>query len=483
MLAFIVSAPSDQGLSLLDTLIKFAMAHPVVTAFGSLLFIGMISNIFQRLNEGVPLADANDRKKAVFWYVAIMVAACLAARGLGERLYFIAFMLGSATAAAEIIGKFKDAPGKALSTQQAVWYLALNGAVSSFAVYVLLLMKWGSVEPLDRLKLVLTAGLGAMVVVRAKLFSSKIGDQDVSVGPEQILKVYLDFMEQDIDRIRAQRRIDFVRKTMDPLKFSEIHEYTLTMLDSAQTLTEERRKGIKESIEKIAAVANDENKSFSLGFLLSKEMGEDFVNKLYENPRPRWLTRAVIAEKPTTLVDKIKSTAKLMTYDSVNYFAFGSSMSSAVIRKRLGWGNREKFAQLTTPRPAILKGYRLMFSLVEPEDGPADVRANIVADPTQSVEGVVYRMSKQTVDFLDYKSNNSSRRPVTVELHEKDKDKPVEVEAEAYVVAAAGDPGTPSREYLGHMLDGAREHGLSPEYIAKLEQELAIVKSAAAAAA
>ena len=449
--------------STFESLGKLVQEHPVTAIVITVMVLGIVANIIEEVKKRTPATGA----KVVAGYVVVCLGAFAVARAAGEYLYFIAFLLGMATALAEIIGKFKDAPWKALRTSQAVWYLAFNGTVSAFAVYVLTLSGWKSVEPLERLKLVVAGGLGAMVVMRSKLFSGKVGDQDISFGPEQIVKVYLDFMERDIDRIRAQSRIDFVRETMEPLKFEEVKEYTLTMLDSAQTLSAEKRTEIKNGVGTIASsmdIAKPENKAFSLGFLLSKEMGEDFVRKLFEKPRPEWLSRAVIAERPTGLV------ARWLPDDSIYYFAFGSSMSSAVMRSRLGWkGDGDKFLQLTSPRAAKLKGFKLTYSLVTPNNGSPEAQANIVEDAQASVEGVVYRLSAQTLDFLDYNQSASTRRSVKV-LVTDEKGKEIGVDAQAYVSASVGESGRPTREYLRKMLEGAREHNLPQEYVSSLER-------------
>ena len=139
----------------------------------------------------------------------------------------------------------------------------------------------------------------------------------------------------------------------------------------------------------------------------------------------------------------------------------------------------DRFIQLTSPRSAMLKGFKMMFAVVQLDRGSPEVRANIIeSDPQSSVEGVVYRLSKATLEYLDFKASNSSRRSVKVIIKEKDKES--ELEAQAYVAASTGKVGFPTRDYLLQMLDGAREYGLSKEYIQILEEQVLKMSRAAA---
>src|SRR5439155_10631585 len=92
--------------------------------------------------------------------------------------------------------------------------------------------------PLDRMKVVVLAGTGSMLIMRSKLFNLKIGDEDVSFGPEQLVRVFFNFMDRAIDRVRAQSRIDFVTKTMNNIDCEKIYAYSRTILGAAQVLPE-----------------------------------------------------------------------------------------------------------------------------------------------------------------------------------------------------------------------------------------------------
>ena len=211
--------------------------NPVPAIFVTLLVLATSINVF----------------KATFysWYVLVLIVAFLLADEIGSRLYFYTFLLGMVTAFAESIGKFKDEPLKALQTYHAIFYHVFNGLVAVFALNVFILNGGAIATELDQLKAVLIAGLGSMLLMRSKFFDIKVKDEDVSFGPDQIIKVFLTFMEGAIDRVRAQSRVDFVKTRLANINFDSVTPYTETMLDSAQTLEENDRKDIAARINEL----------------------------------------------------------------------------------------------------------------------------------------------------------------------------------------------------------------------------------------
>lgn len=115
---------------------------------------------------------------------------------------------------------------------------------------------------------------------------------------------------------------------------------------------------------------------------------------------------------------------------------------------------------------AVLPGYRLTFSF------PARSRwlgtaADIEPDGTSSVEGALYHLSADITLMDDWEQGY---RRVAVEVRVPDGGEPVP--AWTYVAERKRPPGTSSEIYVGQMLKGARELGLSDGYIASLEEHL-----------
>ena len=400
-----------------------------------------------------------------FWYLVVMLIGFSAAFVTNNQLYFYCFMLGMITAFAEIIGKFSDEPLKSLSTPHALLYHLFNGVVAALALRFLLIFGASIATPADQLKVVMAAGLGSMVVMRSKLFNLKVGGEDVAFGPDQIVKVFFRFMEAAIDRVRAQSRVEFVKAKLKDIDFDAVYDYCNTMLDAAQALDSTEKDKAKKAIKEIKTgeIRDTQLRSYSLGFLLLNQMGEDFVSKLFDNAPPEWKIRAPIPEKKEErLIDKIPLIGSKA--QSILFMAYGSSMSSRRFRERLGWSDVEetKFAEITAPKKATLKGYRLEFN--KPRDDSADQEgfANIVDDANSSVEGVVYQLTQPALEYLDVVETGYKRTEVTVKVNDQD------VKAMVYVAEATRDGLKPGKELIDMMLEGANEHHLSDGYIQQI---------------
>jgi len=417
------------------------------------------------------------------WYFVLGFAAVIGSLVPQSSMYCIAFLLGMVTAFAEIISKFRDEPIKALGMPHALIYHLLNGVIATFALKILILFGVSIATPLDRLRTVMAAGLGSMLVMRSKLFNIKVGGEDVSFGPEQIIKIFFRFMEAAIDRLRAQDRIEFVKSKLGNVNPDKVFDYSLTMLLASQALEEKARKECRDGITALTTgefqTLAPQFKSYRLGFLLLDNMGEDFVSKVFKDIPPNWLLEAPLQEKQeTTIVDRV---ARLPLFPSppeetkqIPYFAYGTSMCSRVFRERLGskWKEMDEtyFREITMPKKAKLKGYKLAFTGTRPDSAEpglehvTDGLATMVkGEPDDSMEGVVYQLNKDVIEFLDLTEPGYHREKVKVDVDGST------VDAEAYIAERRREDSKPDREYLEFVMDGAREFELSPEYLQKIQ--------------
>ncbi len=183
--------------------------------------LGLLLGNFQMLSRSHHVKKSLRQMAIYVAYIMVLVLVWMSSPYEGashERLYFYTFLLGFITAFTEILGKFKDEPLRALETIQGFLYHVFNGAVAAFSFYMLQVFDAVALTTEgDRVKAVFFAGLGSMVIMRSKLFTARIDDEDVAIGPEQVIKVFFHFMEQAIDRVRAQARIDLVKTVMKNL--------------------------------------------------------------------------------------------------------------------------------------------------------------------------------------------------------------------------------------------------------------------------
>lgn len=141
------------------------------------------------------------------------------------------------------------------------------------------------------------------------------------------------------------------------------------------------------------------------------------------------------------------------------YFGYGSNMSGAIFCERRG------MRPLAT-RTARLEGYRLCFDLPV---GPGERGvANVEPEAGACTYGVLYLLTRTELDRLDHTEGvhfGAYRRiPVEVVTEEGTR-----LTAITYRSSRTDAGRKPSARYLQLLLDGAREHGLPPEYVRDLE--------------
>lgn len=415
--------------------------------------------------------EARKRYGFYIWYFIIIIVALIGSLSFFFRnegiyhLYFSAFLLGMATAFAEIISTFSDEPLKALQTPHAVLYHLMNGLIAVFALYVLIISGVKHTTSLDRMQIVFAAGLGSMLIMRSKLFNIKIGNEDISFGPEQVIKVFFRYMQTAIDRVRARSRIDFVKLRMHNIDFDKVHEYSLSMLLAAPlTLDEKSKKDCEEGILNLKDSSKDKQlKSYELGFILLNRMGEDFLNTLFEKPETSWLMGAPLPPKPDNSV--MEGFLELFSVgEEIPYMTYGASMSGEIFRKGMGWSDIEetRFYEMVKPRKCVLNGYRLVFNKPV-ADNPEQGKANIVKDDNGTVEGVLYDIPKISMDFLDLSAGGYVRKQAPVLVDKK------QIEAQIFVAETTREGLRPKREYIEEILEGARQHELSSDYQQQIE--------------
>lgn len=140
------------------------------------------------------------------------------------------------------------------------------------------------------------------------------------------------------------------------------------------------------------------------------------------------------------------------------YFAYGSNMSSVVMSGRCPGAS--------ALGPARLDGHRLSFRL--PSRHWGGFAADLVIDDAAVTWGVLWELSEghlNTLDRLEARYDRYAVLPVN--------GRPVAAltyRVKPELVVAAG--GSPTSEYLQHLIDGALEHGLPGNYLRQLRSEL-----------
>jgi hypothetical protein len=139
----------------------------------------------------------------------------------------------------------------------------------------------------------------------------------------------------------------------------------------------------------------------------------------------------------------------------MNYFAYGSNMSLARLSARI--------PSVRKLGVGAVSGYRLMFHKAGERDGSAKCDAFFTGDPSHEVMGVVYEMDageKDRLDAIEGVGFGYENRLVEVRMSEG-----VVVTAWLYCATIIDSSMKPFDWYLEHVVRGAQENSLPPDYI------------------
>ncbi len=148
--------------------------------------------------------------------------------------------------------------------------------------------------------------------------------------------------------------------------------------------------------------------------------------------------------------------------EEVWYFAFGANMHDSAFRERrqmrpIAW------------RPGRIKGYRLRFNLEGRPRGKA-APANISANPQAEVWGVLYKITRKDLLWLDYTEGVPGRRYRHLRLDAEDIDGGGACRAVTYIADGKKTDGNPSPRYIALLREGAQAHGLPEHWVRQLER-------------
>jgi hypothetical protein len=192
-----------------------------------------------------------------------------------------------------LIGRYRDKPTAAVTTLPGLLYIVINGFVSLAAFWLLLTRQLGSFvtgptgptgptgAPATMLYTVLLAGFGSMAFFRTSLFSVRVRDTDVAVGPAVVFQVLLRAADRACDRERAGPRAKSVKAIMQGVNFSKAKvQLPFHCLALMQNVSADEASQMNQAVAAIeSAMLSDEVKSYNLGLLLMLYVGEDVLRE------------------------------------------------------------------------------------------------------------------------------------------------------------------------------------------------------------
>ncbi len=209
------------------------------------------------------------------------------------RWHIAVFVFGGAVGASELIGRYRDAPFHTLWTPSAALYAAVNAAAALAAFWLILKFEFDFGYGNDKNLLLvraMVASFGSMAFFRSSLFTVKVGDSDVQVGPGVLFQVLLFAADRACDRQRAKLRAALVTSIMNGVSFAAAREALPTFcFDLMQNLPAEEAQRVRQAVEGLDQAQNmrDADKVLSLGLLLMNTVGSSVLREAVRGIGPR----------------------------------------------------------------------------------------------------------------------------------------------------------------------------------------------------
>ncbi len=191
-------------------------------------------------------------------------------------------LLGGMVGYGELVSRYRDNVSALLEWWPACGYILLNVGASLAALLIVQdTVKFNESQP-KWLYEVLLASFGSVAFFRSSLFNIRVGNTDIGVGPNVVLKALLEASDRMIDRDQAQDRAAYVAGIMRDIDFSKASKDLPTLCFAlVQNLSAEEQKEIGDQIEKLdqSVGMTPGGKVIVLGVYLVRLVGADVLEQ------------------------------------------------------------------------------------------------------------------------------------------------------------------------------------------------------------
>jgi hypothetical protein len=197
--------------------------------------------------------------------------------------YIVAGALGALVGLVELASRYRDRPAVLVGVPSAWLYALVNASATVVALLLVNSFGWtfgGVPQGATTVLRVLVASLTALALFRSSLFTVRIGDADVGVGPSTLLTTLLGIADRGVDRRRATDRSRQVTKIMSGVSFGRarlaLPAFCLALLQNVPP-AEQHDLGI--AVDALSASSmSDTQKAYALGLLLLNVAGPDVLS-------------------------------------------------------------------------------------------------------------------------------------------------------------------------------------------------------------
>jgi hypothetical protein len=229
--------------------------------------------------------------------------------------YAAAVLFGLAVGITELVARYRDRPTAPLSTVSGWIYIVVNGLAAGLALWLIraqgVAAKTTVFNP--AVAQVLLAGFGTMAFFRTSLFTMRVGEADVPIGPAAVFQVILNAADRACDRSRAGPRSEGIVAIMRGVSFERAQKsLPLHCFALMQNVSMAEQQAVVQAIAGLSGTTgmSDEIKAFNMGLLLMNVVGEKVLRRavaalgplIAEPPKddPPILSRAVSLQPAQT---------------------------------------------------------------------------------------------------------------------------------------------------------------------------------------
>lgn len=179
------------------------------------------------------------------------------------------------------MSRYRDEPSTLGGIFSAWVYVLINAGASAVALLLTHVFGWtfGAAGDAVGPTQVLVASFAALAFFRSSLFTVRVGDTDVSVGPAAVLTTILGAVDRDVDRHRAEDRSAQVVDIMGKVSFEAarfaLPTYALGLM---QNVPLDEQAAVRTAVDALtSAEMSDRQRSLALGLLLLNVVGGDVL--------------------------------------------------------------------------------------------------------------------------------------------------------------------------------------------------------------
>jgi hypothetical protein len=204
--------------------------------------------------------------------------------------YAVAVSLSCLVGIAELVSRYRDRPTTLVRVPSTWAYVLINGGAGAGSLLLLHTFGWrfGVQSPqIADATQVLVASLGSMMVFRSAVFTVRVGDEDVAVGPSTLLTSLLAAADRGVDRMQAKTRAHEAGEIMRGVSFAKsrlaLPTYCLGLL---QNVSAEDQADLRTAVDALAgSEMTDGQMALNLGLLLMNVAGPDVLRSAVETLR------------------------------------------------------------------------------------------------------------------------------------------------------------------------------------------------------